>query len=154
MELDRKQVEQWLLDRGSDRQWLADQCQVGVRAVGNWLNKNAPRPIPTAKQIIISRLMAEDEAATLAAPPHSLVLEFDDADYERIESRALADGVTIREHAKRRLLSLADYSAEEVKEIANRLKRNLDDDNIVRPYKDSKEKSADGGEANTSQRNA
>lgn len=110
MKVDRETVNQWLEEHRRDRQWLADQCDVGVAAVGHWLNmKGTARPIPAQHQLTIRRLMEEDEAAKQAPPLQNLVLEFEPEEYAAIERAALADPPeSIREWAKRILNEAAE----------------------------------------------
>lgn len=120
MEITRETVNQWLEDNRRDRDWLAKKCNVGVAAVGHWLNKKGePRPIPAEHQITIRALMEEDAAASQATPPHSLVLEFDDKDYAVIEQAALQKPETVREWAKRTLNEAADSDMREIAAAAS-----------------------------------
>lgn len=109
MEITRETVNQWLEDNRRDRDWLAKKCDVGVAAVGHWLNKKGDaRPIPAEHHITIRALMEEDAASAQSTPPHNLVLEFEGPDYDPIEQAALASGVTVREWAKRILNEAAE----------------------------------------------
>ncbi|HEX7261883.1 MAG TPA: S24 family peptidase [Luteolibacter sp.] len=110
MDITRETVNEWLeAHPGRGREWLAEQCGVGVAAIGHWLNKKGDaRPIPAEHQITIRKLMEEDAAASQAKPPHTLVLEFDDSEYAAVEKAALKTPETIREWAKRLLNEAAD----------------------------------------------
>ncbi|MGL6348251.1 MAG: hypothetical protein ACRC2U_00015, partial [Aeromonas sp.] len=108
MEINRDSVNQWLLTERRSQSWLAAKCEVSKQAVSNWLRENNSRSISASAQIVILRLMEEDRAAKAAKPPHSLVLEFEDADYEQIESAAVKAGKSIRQWSKDGLLGLAE----------------------------------------------
>ena len=56
--------------------------------------------------------MAEDAAASQAKPPHHIVLEFEDAEYEPIEQAAVASGVSVREWAIDALNTAAESDIE------------------------------------------
>lgn len=114
MDITRETVNDWLDSHSRGREWLADRCNVGLSAVGNWLNKKGEaRPIPAEHQITISKLMAEDEAAAQSRPPHNLVLEFTNEQYEPIELAALREKMTVREWSKHVLNEAAEMDAEE-----------------------------------------
>lgn len=53
--LTKEGIKQWLKVERKDRQWLADQCCVGKRAVDKWLS--TAREIPPAKLRLIEQLM-------------------------------------------------------------------------------------------------
>jgi hypothetical protein len=55
------EIKAWLKQTNRDRTWLGEQTGVTKRSVDNWLS--AGQPIPEAKQFLIRRLMADDEAA-------------------------------------------------------------------------------------------
>lgn len=113
MEITRETVNDWMDAHHRDRDWLAEKCKVGVRAVGNWLNKKGEaRPIPAEHQITIAALMREDEAASQLKPPHNLVLEFTDSEYSPIERAALGKRLTVREWAKKALEEAAGLDVE------------------------------------------
>lgn len=109
MELTRQIVEDWLLDNNRDRQWLADKCKVGITAVGNWLNKKNPRPIPAKAIVIIQQLMAADnkirEEANIVR--QNLVLEFEDEVFSSLENKALEAQQTVRQWASETLKNAA-----------------------------------------------
>lgn len=114
MEITRETVNEWLEAHSRGREWLAERCNVGVAAVGHWLNKKGDaRPIPAEHQITISKLMAEDDAAAQSRPPHNLVLEFTNEEYEPIEMAALRERMTVREWSKHVLNGAADMDAEQ-----------------------------------------
>jgi hypothetical protein len=114
MDITQETVSEWLdasIPR-RDRDWLAAQCGVGVRAVGNWLNqKGTARPIPAEHQITIRRLMEEDAAKVQATPLQNLVLEFTFEEYQRIEQAALAAPESVREWSIRTLNESAALDA-------------------------------------------
>lgn len=122
MDITKSVVIQWLDEQRRSHGWLADQLVVSKQAVSNYLSENSQRQIPAEHQITIARLMAEDAAASVAKPPHSLVLEFGDADYENIEHAALRSSKTIREWAKNTLLEIAN---ENIEALAAMLKGSL-----------------------------
>lgn len=57
----KEQIKHWLKSHGRDREWLGQQLDTEVKTVHNWLS--SARAIPTAKLALITRLMADDEAA-------------------------------------------------------------------------------------------
>jgi hypothetical protein len=109
MEITRETVTEWLEENRRGREWLAEKCNLGIAAVGHWLNKKGEaRPIPAEHQITIRALMEEDAAKKQAKPPHSIILEFNDEDYSAIEWAALEDKKSIREWAKIQLNQAAN----------------------------------------------
>lgn len=57
----KEQIKHWLKSHGRDREWLGQQLDTEVKTVHNWLS--SARAIPAAKLALITRLMADDEAA-------------------------------------------------------------------------------------------
>lgn len=114
MEITRELVLEWLEKERLPQKWLASELGVTDQAASNWLREKNPRPIPGEHQIKIRSLIEESASKSAVKPPHSLVLEFDDADYGDIEQAALREGITIREWAKQKLNELADLDVEEL----------------------------------------
>jgi hypothetical protein len=108
MDITRETVLKWLEDQRRSHTWLAEQCGKTIQAVSNWLREKNPQAISASAKITIAKLMAEDAAANEAKPPHSLVLEFNDDDYESIENAALRSNKSIRNWAKDTLVGIAD----------------------------------------------
>lgn len=120
MEISRETVNEWLDQHRRTREWLAEQCSVGIAAVGHWLNKKGEAvPIPSRHQITISKLMDEDAAKEAARPLQNLILEFTDAQYSPIEKAALAARLTVREWARQ---TLNDAAAEDMEALAREVK--------------------------------
>lgn len=113
MEVTRESVIEWLSKEHRSQSWLASQCDVSKQAVSNWLREKKPQAISAAAEIIIRQLMEEDAARDQAKPPHNLVLEFGDEEYEPVEKAALEHGMTIREWAKRILNEAATMGDDE-----------------------------------------
>lgn len=59
MQNEKEQIKRWLKKIGKDRNWLADKCYVGKRAIDKWLS--TARNIPSAKLALIRKLMEEKE---------------------------------------------------------------------------------------------
>lgn len=112
MEITRDSVVQWLESIRYSQTWLADKCEVSKQAVSNWLREKNPQPISAAAKIKIRSLMDEHVASQKAKPPHNLVLEFLDAEYEPIEQIALRSGKTVREWAKMALNQAASLDVD------------------------------------------
>lgn len=51
----KEDIKQWLKNERKDREWLAEQCCIGKRAVDKWLS--TAREIPPAKLKLIEQLM-------------------------------------------------------------------------------------------------
>ena len=120
MKITREAVNQWLGTNNRGREWLANRCNTSLSNVGMWLNKKGDgRPIPPEHQITIRKLMDEDNAAALAAPPHTLVLEFNSKQYAPIEQAALQNHETVREWAKRTLNEATEADMKTVVEKRN-----------------------------------
>jgi hypothetical protein len=123
MEITRDTVNAWLDEHRRDREWLAAQCEVGVAAVGHWLNMKAesPRPIPSKAVIVIENLMRMDEAReTVSKTAQNLVLEFEKEDFRNICQAAASGGQAPDEWAEGKL---ADLARMDVEAIAARLTR-------------------------------
>ena len=119
MKITKELVINWLEKERRSRSWLAEKCQVSKQAVSNWLSENNPQGISASAQLIIQKLMEEDEAAAAAKPPHNLVIEFNDEEYQPIERAALRSGQSIREWAKD---ALNDIAGADVTSIYQRIK--------------------------------
>lgn len=129
MELTREDVNHWLEENRRGREWLAERCDVGVAAVGHWLNKKGEAvPIPAKHQMTIRRLMEEDEARKQSTPAQNLILEFTDAEFTALEQAALHSPrpMTVREWAKKALNEAAHEDMESI--AAAILKREADED--------------------------
>lgn len=107
MEITRSIVLEWLEQERRSQTWLAEQCGVSKQAVSNWLREKNPQAISAAAQLIITRLMAEDAAKSDAKPLQNLVLEFEDAQFEKLEKAALANRQTVRDWSKEILNGIA-----------------------------------------------
>jgi transcriptional regulator with XRE-family HTH domain len=112
MEVTKETVLKWLSDSRRSQTWLAQQCEVSKQAVSNWLRDKNNQPISAAAELKIRALMTEDAAAAQSAPPHNLVLEFTDKEYEPIEQAALANRETVRDWAKRLLNEAAGLNVD------------------------------------------
>ena len=119
MKIIRDTVIKWLTEKNKSQSWLAEKCSVSDQAVSNWLRENNYRPISATAQITIRKLMDEDTAAALAAPPHTLVLEFNSKQYAPIEQAALQNHETVREWAKRTLNEATEADMKTVVEKRN-----------------------------------
>ena len=74
--MDRHTVSEWLKKyHHNDRTWLANKCNRSINTVYTWFSS---RPIPKAAQIIIGKLMREDQSKQLRNQelPSSMVVEF------------------------------------------------------------------------------
>lgn len=60
-ETEIEQIKAWLKKFGHDRYWFAEKMSSHKRTIDNWLS--AGQAIPAAKLALITRLMADDEAA-------------------------------------------------------------------------------------------
>lgn len=122
MEITRDLVNAWLDRHRRDREWLADKCEVGVAAVGHWLNMKAesPRSIPSKAVILIENLMRIDEARETVSKSvaQNLVLEFEKEDFRNICQAAADGGQAPDEWAEGKL---ADLARMDVEAIAARL---------------------------------
>lgn len=112
MEITKDSVKEWLSAHRRQRSWLAEKCGASTKTINNWLSTD--RGIPSKAVMIIQKLMEEDALADQAKPPHNLVLEFDDDEYEPIEKAALNAQRTVRDWAKRTLNDIASESVEEI----------------------------------------
>ena len=102
MEISKQQLKKWLTDYHHTREWLASKCHVSTRTIGNWIT-DTNRPIPIYQQTVIYQLMENDKQTK-----NRLVLEFNRADYEKIERRARIKNMPLLEHAEKTLISDAD----------------------------------------------
>lgn len=112
MNVTKESVISWLEETRRNRTWLAEKCNVSKQAVSNWLREKNSQGISASAKLVIQKLMEEDAAATQKKPPHSLVLEFEEAEYSSIEKAALANRQTIRQWAKDELNQLAQTEVE------------------------------------------
>ena len=89
MEIDPESVKKWLKRHVRSRYWLADQCEVTRGTVNNWLS--SPRGIPSKAIIIIEKLIQGDDAREKAGAGvvQGLVLEFTQAEFDRICTKAM-----------------------------------------------------------------
>lgn len=117
MELTPDDVKHWLSKHNHSREWLAHKCGVVPKTLNNWIGSG--RGFPSKAVVIIGNLMKEDAAQEAAKPPHNLVIEFNDEEYQPIERAALRSGQSIREWAKD---ALNDIAGADVTSIYQRIK--------------------------------
>lgn len=99
----KKTVKEWLKSSKKDRQWLAEQCYVGKRAVDKWLS--TAREIPIAKVALIKKLMEESNPviSDFAHPPglpdteqkNKLFVTLDPETQTLLETQAHLDGMDL-----------------------------------------------------------
>lgn len=122
MEVTQKSVKQWLKKTDRTRPWLAEQCEVELFTVNNWLSTS--RGIPKRAESLIDRLMSEDarKEAEAQAPTQNLVLEFTVQEFDAISEAALSDGLKPKDWSEKQLLLLAQ---QDMSRMARRLHRYL-----------------------------
>lgn len=102
MTLSKDDVKEWLKDIKKDREWLAEQCEVGKRTVDAWLSTN--QSISSRAQLIITKLMAEAQSAqkdtlnTTSGTKPSTLIELDIATYKKVEQEALENAMTLSDY--------------------------------------------------------
>ncbi len=93
----KEEVKAWLRATGRDRAWLAARCGVGKRTVDNWLS--SPREIPPKARFIINSLMREREQSGGEGPLQNLVLQVDEATFDKWNRAALVRQMTLKDWA-------------------------------------------------------
>lgn len=81
-----EEIEAWLARIGRKRSWLAEQMNVSAATVKGWLS--ADRPITGSSLLLLRQLME---------PSYKLNPDFTLSEWEQIEARAKAEGITPRE---------------------------------------------------------
>lgn len=97
----KKKVKDWLKSIKKDRQWLAEQCFVGKRAVDKWLS--TARGIPAAKMALISQLMNKPAVIDFGNPPglpesslkNKLYVTLEPAIQDMLETQAHMNGMNL-----------------------------------------------------------
>lgn len=114
MNIDKKQVSDWLKKYNHTREWLSNQCQVTKRTVDNWLS--SPQKIPAKAIPIIHTLIATDEERTRIedSVPQNLVLEFNRKDFDAICDRAIQTRQRPNQWAEEQLRNLANENMDEL----------------------------------------
>lgn len=97
MDLSKSEVIDWLKREGRSKDWLARKFNVEPRTVGNWLDRS-DRDIPERHIPKIIELMKAD-----SEPRHSLTIKVTTEEFEELESRARAAGLTILEYATKKV---------------------------------------------------
>lgn len=111
--MDKDNVKKWLAREGKTREWLAEQCDVSVRTVNNWLGSE--RPIPAKAVLVIERLMNFQQTPHPSAE-NNIVLSFSRADWDAICATAMKEGKLPNQWAEEALRGLADEDVETLAE--------------------------------------
>jgi hypothetical protein len=69
MEIQPREIQEWLKANQHSREWLADKVGTAPATVAGWLAANKPRPIPIPVLKLIERLMTDD---LLGEPEYTL----------------------------------------------------------------------------------
>lgn len=143
MDMTKEIVNDWLKKHRRSRSWLAEQCDTQVPAVGHWLKAKDARPIPKKAVIIITNLMAIDDAKfnTESARKQNLVLEFDQQTFDNICTKAAES----EKHKLPRKWSeniLASIANDDIEALAA----------LIHAHEDALEKQNSGGDHSTERR--
>ncbi|MBR5521878.1 MAG: hypothetical protein IKV82_00220 [Akkermansia sp.] len=100
----KKEMKQWLRERGLGYRWVAEQCGVSEITVRNWMSQ---KNIPPLKKQLLERVMvqvpvAAGRAETGADLPgvsvrasFALTVQLEASMYERLANRASAEGTSM-----------------------------------------------------------
>lgn len=105
----KEEIKNWLKSLGKDREWLAEQCKTGKRAVDKWFEKNGTMP---AKAIlIIQRLMSGEgqEEGRDFQRVETITLQFSKTEWGIIcEYQKMHPGKSIQELAEEFILRITE----------------------------------------------
>lgn len=140
MQPTKDEIKAWLKTAGHSRSWLGEQCGgITKRTVDNWLS--SPQEIPAGSLALITRLMAEDDAAeaqrlrrAAGAEAQIFSVEVDLPTFRAYNKAALDRNLTIEQwviqtcdeevsRLSRKIIPIAAPAGGHVREIAPRVKR-------------------------------
>lgn len=113
MQVTKETVLEWLNEQRRGQGWLAEQCGVTVQAVSNWLRDKNSRSISSSAQLVIGRLMREDQAMNQPAS-QNLVLQFSQEVFDSICLAAQKSHQLPREWAQDQLCEISKVDVESV----------------------------------------
>ena len=94
------EIDSRLAALGLDRAWLAENTPYSADYIRTVLAPKSTRRTDRVMQILSDAIAQMESAKQQAKPPHTLILEFDDAQFDKIEDAAFEHGSTARAWAR------------------------------------------------------